>query len=80
MKICCCCQQHKRDALDFKVGDYNRVFKRSIENPEDFWAEQADDLIWEKKWDKVLDNSNPPFTKWSVFCISSQSETLFCIL
>jgi hypothetical protein len=64
MRVCSCCQQHKRPEPDFKVHDYNKVFRRSIDSPEDFWAEQADDLIWEKKWDKVLDNSNPPFTKW----------------
>ncbi|XP_060570913.1 acyl-CoA synthetase short-chain family member 3, mitochondrial-like isoform X1 [Ruditapes philippinarum] len=66
MRVCSCCQQHKRPEPDFKVHDYNKVFRRSIDSPEDFWAEQADDLIWEKKWDKVLDNSNPPFTKWFV--------------
>lgn len=65
MKICFCCQQqHRRPLTDHEVQDYNKIFRRSIDNPTEFWAEQADDLIWEKKWDKVVDNSNPPFTKW----------------
>ncbi|MFL6021990.1 MAG: acetate--CoA ligase [Marmoricola sp.] len=31
-----------------------------------FWAEQADRLTWETRWDEVLDWSNPPFAKWFV--------------
>ncbi|TMM00357.1 MAG: acetate--CoA ligase [Actinobacteria bacterium] len=29
-----------------------------------WWAKQAEDLHWFEKWDKVLDDSNPPFYKW----------------
>src|SRR6059058_2185554 len=29
-----------------------------------WWAKQAEDLQWFEKWDKVLDDSNPPFYKW----------------
>src|SRR3954454_6324185 len=35
-------------------------------DPEAFWAEQAEALHWEEKWDQVLDWSNPPFAKWFV--------------
>ena len=31
-----------------------------------WWAEQADKLLWRKKWDQVLDWSNAPFAKWFV--------------
>jgi acetyl-CoA synthetase len=31
-----------------------------------FWARQADRLHWHKKWDQVLDWTNPPFAKWFV--------------
>jgi acetyl-CoA synthetase len=31
-----------------------------------FWARQADRLHWHKKWDEVLDWTNPPFAKWFV--------------
>jgi len=35
---------------------YDAMYKRSIEDPEGFWAEQADRyLSWFKPWDKVLD-------------------------
>ena len=35
----------------------------ALENIEEFWAQQANNLIWNKKWDKILD-WNPPFAKW----------------
>ena len=31
---------------------------------EAFWAEAAEDIHWYKKWDKVFDDSNPPFYRW----------------
>ncbi len=32
----------------------------------DCFTEYADMLSWDRKWDKVLDTSNPPFWKWFV--------------
>ncbi|MFZ4611716.1 MAG: acetyl-coenzyme A synthetase N-terminal domain-containing protein, partial [Gemmataceae bacterium] len=37
------------------MSDYEKTWQRSIEEPESFWAEQAESLHWFKKWDKVLD-------------------------
>jgi len=35
---------------------YEAMYKRSVEDPDGFWAEQADEFItWFKKWDKVMD-------------------------
>lgn len=49
------------------IEDYRREYKRSVENPENFWAEQAGEFVWQKKWDKVLDwNFNTAETKWFV--------------
>ncbi len=48
------------------VKEYDELYKRSIEDREGFWAEQAENLEWYKKWDKVLDDSNKPFYKWFV--------------
>src|SRR6187200_2517826 len=36
------------------------------EDYEAFWAERAETLHWDTKWDEVLDWSNPPFAKWFV--------------
>lgn len=46
------------------MGKYEEVFRRSIEDPEGFWGEAAEAITWHKKWDKVLDASNPPFYRW----------------
>ena len=48
------------------IRDYESIYKKSLEDPEGFWAERASELEWSKKWDKVLDDSNPPFYKWFV--------------
>lgn len=45
---------------------YSDTYLRSIEEPEEFWGEIAapPKIHWDKPFEKVLDNSNPPFTKW----------------
>lgn len=45
--------------------EYQRVYKESVENPEAFWASVADNFVWRKKWDKVLDwNFTEPRNEW----------------
>lgn len=45
--------------------EYQAQYKLSVENPEGFWAAQAEDFVWKKKWDKVLDwNFETPDIKW----------------
>ncbi|CAH2054903.1 unnamed protein product, partial [Iphiclides podalirius] len=44
--------------------EYTKAYRRSLEDPEGFWAEVGHELTWTKPWDRVLDNTNPPFTKW----------------
>jgi acetyl-CoA synthetase len=46
------------------IREYDELYSKSIRDPEQFWAEQASYLSWYKKWDQVLDQSNPPFFKW----------------
>ncbi len=44
---------------------YQTTYKRSVEDPEGFWAEIADSFQWHKKWDNVLDwNFKEPNVKW----------------
>src|SRR5579859_2004980 len=45
-------------------GAYDRAYGRSLSDPVGFWAEAAEAIEWEKPWDKVLDDSNPPFYRW----------------
>ncbi len=43
---------------------YDEVFSQSINQPDVFWSKAAEDVVWNKKWDKVLDDSNKPFYRW----------------
>ena len=51
------------DIQSFK--EYERIYAEAKNDPEGFWAKQAEDLDWFKKWDTVLD-WNAPFAKWFV--------------
>jgi acetyl-CoA synthetase len=42
------------------------IHEKAEQDPEGFWAEQAELLDWDEKWDQVLDWSDPPFAKWFV--------------
>lgn len=42
------------------------AYEHAAKDREAFWAEQAERLSWDTKWDRVLDWSNPPFAKWYV--------------
>ncbi|HTD58252.1 MAG TPA: acetate--CoA ligase, partial [Solirubrobacteraceae bacterium] len=42
------------------------VYERAASDPQAWWAEQATQLAWFKPWERVLDDSNPPFYKWFV--------------
>ena len=43
---------------------YKDVYAYSIEKPEAFWAEVGEDIHWSKKWDRVLNDDDPPFYQW----------------
>ena len=46
------------------MSSYDTVHRRSIEHPEEFWAEAAAGIDWESNWSRVLDDSNAPFYRW----------------
>jgi len=46
------------------MGKFDEVLQKSIDNPEEFWAEAAKDITWYKDYDTVLDSSKAPFYKW----------------
>jgi propionyl-CoA synthetase len=43
---------------------YAEVYRSSLEHPQQFWAEAAEAIDWERRWDRVLDDSRPPFYRW----------------
>src|SRR3954467_11907024 len=42
------------------------IYDEADKDYEGFWAQQAETLDWEQKWDQVLDWSDPPNAKWFV--------------
>ncbi|MFC7434467.1 propionate--CoA ligase [Hydrogenophaga bisanensis] len=43
---------------------YAEFHRRSIEDRDGFWREQAQLIDWHKPFDQVCDYSNPPFARW----------------
>ena len=48
------------------MSSYRQFHRRSIEDREGFWAEQARLIHWQRPFQKVLDYSKPPFARWFV--------------
>ncbi len=49
------------------LEDYKRVYKESIDNPDEFWADQASTFKWIKKWEKVKEcDFQGPEIKWFI--------------
>ena len=47
------------------MDEYDRMYNEAAADPEAFWAKQAEELHWFKKWDTVLE-WDEPFAKWFV--------------
>ena len=45
---------------------YDAFYRRSIDDPDGFWTEQAALIDWERPFDQVCDDSRPPFARWFV--------------
>ncbi|RMH30309.1 MAG: acetate--CoA ligase [Planctomycetota bacterium] len=45
------------------LAEYESMYRRSIDDPEGFWGDIANDFHWFKKWDRVLEWSAPD-AKW----------------
>ena len=43
---------------------YDEVYARSLERPQEFWAAAAEAIHWERRWDRVFDDTRPPFYRW----------------
>ena len=47
------------------LAQNRKLWEESVKKPEKFWAREAADLFWQKKWSKVLE-WKLPFAKWFV--------------
>ncbi|NUU00893.1 propionate--CoA ligase [Herbaspirillum robiniae] len=45
---------------------YEQFYRRSIEQPESFWAEEAARIHWEEPFSRTLDYSRAPFARWFI--------------
>jgi acetyl-CoA synthetase len=47
------------------LEEYKQAYQKSVEQPEQFWSEVAEQFLWRKKWDKTLEwNFKEPSVKW----------------
>jgi propionyl-CoA synthetase len=46
------------------MGRFDEIYRRSLEKPEEFWAEAAAAIDWDVPWRRVLDDSRAPFYRW----------------
>ncbi|BCU71559.1 acetate--CoA ligase [Stygiolobus caldivivus] len=51
---------------EIDINTYKKIHEASITDVKSFWSSVATELDWFKPWERVLDDSNPPFYKWFV--------------
>jgi hypothetical protein len=59
----------KRNFWNFEQSDkdekkFQKIYQKSLEDPEEFWSKASEDITWIKTPTKTLDDSNVPFYKW----------------
>ena len=60
------------------LSEYFTEYEKSINNPEKFWEEIANEFIWKKKWDKVLEfEFNTPKISWFKNAKLNITENIF---
>ena len=52
------------DAGGRRSGRFEQVYRHSLEQPEEFWAQAAAEIDWVQPWERVLDDSRAPFYRW----------------
>jgi propionyl-CoA synthetase len=46
------------------MGRLEEMYRHSLDDPEDFWADAAAAIDWLEPWERVLDDSRAPFSRW----------------
>src|SRR3954468_15453728 len=46
------------------MSRFDEIYKRSLAEPEAFWAEAAEAIDWIEPWEHVLDDHDAPFYRW----------------
>jgi propionyl-CoA synthetase len=55
-----------RDKEDLEMTSFADFHRRSLDERDAFWAEQAQLIDWHRPFDEVCDYSRPPFARWFV--------------
>jgi propionyl-CoA synthetase len=48
------------------MSRFGEIYTRSLDESEAFWADAAAAIDWDEPWERVLDDSRPPFYRWFV--------------
>ncbi|MEW6715778.1 MAG: acetyl-coenzyme A synthetase N-terminal domain-containing protein, partial [Nitrospirota bacterium] len=61
-------EEFSKKAHICSIEEYEKIYKRSVEDMEGFWADIAQkNISWYKKWDKVLEyDFRKPDIKWFI--------------
>lgn len=64
-------EKHRKNAWIKTLDEYQAMYNRSVENPDEFWAQMAETFYWEKKWDTVRDynynlSNGPVYINWFI--------------
>jgi len=54
-----------RRARITSMADYRKLQRESIEQPVRFWRRETDELVWSKRWSKLVE-WKAPFAKWFI--------------
>ncbi len=46
------------------MSKYDTVYRRSLDHPQEFWAEASTAIDWDANWNRVLDDTRAPFYRW----------------
>src|SRR5438105_2329579 len=56
-------KEFARKAQIKNLAQYRRMYRESIKQPDKFWSREAGELLWRKRWRKVVE-WKAPFAKW----------------
>ena len=58
-------EDFQRQAKVSDTDEYEKLYRQSLDDPDTFWGDVANELHWFRTWDKVIE-WDEPFVKWFV--------------
>ncbi len=60
---------YRKNAWIKSMDEYKTIYRRSVEDPDGFWGDIAEQFYWEKRWDKVREfnysiSKGPVYLEW----------------